>query len=247
MALLDTRGEEIMPHQYAVANVPVRVLLRQFFLIYLFAAVVLTIAIFASIRLDESDRIDRTMVREAARVEIAKNLVTRDFLSVTSDLRLLAATPTLRRYLNNDASSPQELADLFLALATSAGRYDQVRYLDTAGREVIRVNFNSGNPIIVPHGDLQDKSGRYFFRDSIKLNPGEVYISPMDLNIEHDQLEVPHKPMIRFATRCSTAPDASAASSCSTISATSCCGISARPCAAAIRATACCSIAMATG
>ncbi len=190
-----------MLHQNAVANFPVPVLLRQFVLIYLFAATVLTIAIFSSVRLDAEDRIDRTKVREAARVDIAKNLVAQDFSSVTSDLRLLASNPILHHYLNEgSAKSRAELADLFLAMAKATDRYDQVRYLDASGREIVRVNFNAGSPSIVPHKQLQDKSGRYFFRDSIRLNPDEVYVSPMDLNIEHDQLEIPHKPMIRFGT-----------------------------------------------
>ncbi|MFH0934529.1 MAG: sensor domain-containing diguanylate cyclase, partial [Pseudomonadota bacterium] len=43
-------------------------------------------------------------------------------------------------------------------------------------------------------------SKRYFFRDSFKLDRNEIFISPMDLNIEHDRVEIPHKPMIRFGT-----------------------------------------------
>lgn len=45
---------------------------------------------------------------------------------------------------------------------------------------------------------MQDKSGRYFFRDTFKLGPGEIYVSPLDLNIEHGEVERPLKPMIRF-------------------------------------------------
>ena len=190
-----------MLHLGAVAKVPVPALLRQFVLIYLSAAIVLTIAIVSSIRLDTQDRIDRAKVREGARVHIASNLVTQDFSAVTSDLRLLAATPALQRYLDaGNAARTDELANLFLAMTGITGHYDQVRYLDASGREVIRVNFNAGSPSIVPRSQLQDKSGRYFFRDSIKLDRNEVYVSPLDLNIEHDQLELPYKPMIRFGT-----------------------------------------------
>ncbi|MDO8991203.1 MAG: diguanylate cyclase [Sideroxyarcus sp.] len=176
-------------------------LLRQFAFLYLASATILTIAIATNLHLDAQDRIELAKVRETARIEIAKNLVTQDFSSVTSDLLLLASTPVLRHYLDgSSAGRTDDLAQLFLSLARAKGCYDQVRYLDASGREVIRVNFNAGSPSIIPHDQLQDKSQRYFFRDSIRLERNEVFVSPMDLNIEHDQLEIPYKPMIRFGT-----------------------------------------------
>ena len=184
-----------------LAKIRSSLLLRQFALIYLPAAAILTIAIVLSLRLDAQDRIDRAKVREAARIEIAKSLVTHDFSSVTSDLRLLAATPALRHYLDGgNAGRTEDLSRLFLEMARAKGCYDQVRYLDASGREIVRINFNAGSPFIVPRDQLQDKSKRYFFRDSIKLERNEVFVSPLDLNIEHDQLEIPYKPMIRFGT-----------------------------------------------
>jgi EAL domain-containing protein (putative c-di-GMP-specific phosphodiesterase class I) len=52
------------------------------------------------------------------------------------------------------------------------------------------INYNDGNPVIVPHELLQDKSKRYFFRDTFMLSQGEVYVSPLDLNVEENQLEI---------------------------------------------------------
>jgi PAS domain S-box-containing protein len=75
-----------------------------------------------------------------------------------------------------------------------------VRYLNASGQEVIRINYNDGKPIIVPHERMQDKSARYFFRDVFRLNQGEVYVSPLDLNVEENRLEIPYKPTIRFGT-----------------------------------------------
>lgn len=183
------------------AKLPVSALLRRFSLIYLPVAIILTFAIFASVRLDSHDRLEMAQVREAARVEIAKGLLAQDFSVASSDLHVLAGTPALRRYL--DTASPaalDELASQFQEVARTTARYDQIRYLDARGREIVRINFNAGHPAIVPRAQLQDKSGRYFFRDTIKLNRGEIFVSPLDLNIEHDRLEIPYKPMIRFGT-----------------------------------------------
>jgi len=188
-----------MPLFRTVAKIPIRPLLRQFALVYLFAASVLTVAIIANVRLDVQDRLDRAKVREAARVEIARNLVAKDFSVVTSDLRLLAEIPSLRHYLDaNSKDHLSELSNLFLHVAITTARYDQVRYLDSSGREIVRINYDSGKPAVVSRDQLQDKSKRYFFRDAIKLERNEVFISPLDLNVEHEQLEIPHKPTIRF-------------------------------------------------
>jgi diguanylate cyclase (GGDEF)-like protein len=76
--------------------------------------------------------------------------------------------------------------------------YDQIRILDAKGREQMRVDFVAGKPSIVDESHLQDKSDRYYYLDAKDLSPNEIYISPLDLNIEKGVLEVPYKPMIRY-------------------------------------------------
>jgi len=66
--------------------------------------------------------------------------------------------------------------------------------------EIVRVNYNNGNPAVVPYEKLQSKQNRYYFRDTFVLSRQEIYISPLDLNIEHGQIEKPLKPMLRFGT-----------------------------------------------
>lgn len=88
----------------------------------------------------------------------------------------------------------------FLVLSKETGRYDQIRYLDANGQEVIRVNYNNGKPEIVPLDKLQNKSDRYYFTDSIQMDRGEVFVSPLDLNVENHKVELPYKPMIRYGT-----------------------------------------------
>ena len=85
-------------------------------------------------------------------------------------------------------------------LSRETHRYDQIRYLDASGQEVVRVDFNAGKPVIVSRAQLQNKSGRYYFSDTIKLDQGNIFVSPPDLNIEHCSLEIPYKPMVRYGT-----------------------------------------------
>ncbi|MCF6277435.1 MAG: GAF domain-containing protein, partial [Anaerolineales bacterium] len=79
--------------------------------------------------------------------------------------------------------------------------FDQIRFIDAEGQEVARVNTTrDGVSTIVPLEDLQNKADRYYFTDSIGLAAGEIFISPLDLNVEHGEIETPHKPVIRYAT-----------------------------------------------
>ena len=182
-------------------SVPVPALLKRFALIYLPVVVALSVAILLSTRFDDQMRMEKMEAHESNQVEIAKALVTRDLSTVDTDLRIIASLPLLNRYLDSDnPAHREELEKLFLVLAREARLYDQVRYLDASGQEVIRINYNDGKPAIVPREQLQNKSGRYYFKDTLKLKQGEVFVSPLDLNIEQGSLEIPHKPMIRFGT-----------------------------------------------
>ncbi len=96
--------------------------------------------------------------------------------------------------------SQARLAEEFVDFAKGRRVYDQVRLLDATGRELVRVNWNGGRPAAVADAELQDKRDRYYFTDAIDLGQGALYLSPLDLNVEHGLVEVPHKPMIRAAT-----------------------------------------------
>jgi PAS domain S-box-containing protein len=124
-----------------------------------------------------------------------------DFKSVVSDLMILSAHDELQVMLESDeASHRKALAQEFLVFCDKKGLYDQIRFLDETGMEVVRVNFNDGEPYIVPEDQLQFKGDRYYFKDTFQLEQGEVFVSPFDLNIEQGKIEQPPKPMIRFGT-----------------------------------------------
>lgn len=77
--------------------------------------------------------------------------------------------------------------------------YDQLRVLGPNGMEQIRINHVENKPYIVPQNELQDKRHRYYYQEALEVPKGHVYISPIDLNVEHGEIERPYKPMMRFA------------------------------------------------
>lgn len=78
----------------------------------------------------------------------------------------------------------------------------QFRYIDENGQEIIRVERpNKGDTVeLVSEDRLQNKAHRYYFKETMALDEGEVWISELDLNIEFQLIEVPYKPVIRVAT-----------------------------------------------
>ncbi|MFQ5424875.1 MAG: histidine kinase dimerization/phospho-acceptor domain-containing protein, partial [Phycisphaerae bacterium] len=91
------------------------------------------------------------------------------------------------------------LEQIFKAYARSNPEVYQARLLDEDGREWVRVDVVDGRPRVVPVSELQDKSARYYFRSAIALPEGRCYVSPLDLNVEHGVVEVPHRPVLRVS------------------------------------------------
>jgi nitrogen fixation negative regulator NifL len=139
---------------------------------------------------------------ELLNVSLGQTALVKALEGVQSDLAYLARHNEARGLFRpGDAASERELARDFLSFATEKQIYEQVRFLDTAGTEVVRVNFNAGRPGVVPEAQLQNKADRYYFAEATRLGDGAVYISPLDLNVEAGRVEQPFKPVIRFATR----------------------------------------------
>lgn len=133
-------------------------------------------------------------------VDLQAEIIDREMKSVEADLLYLANQTALVSFLSGEQSRKQELQEEYLLFCQKRKMYDQIRYLDGGGYERIRINYNHGKPEIVPQGELQFKGDRYYFHDTMSLPLGGVFISPFDLNVEHEELERPFKPVIRFAT-----------------------------------------------
>jgi signal transduction histidine kinase len=133
-------------------------------------------------------------------VGLHADIIARELRAVESDLLYLAGQASLSHYLADGPSFKEEIQGDYLLFCRQRAVYDQVRFLDTDGRERVRVNFNDGRPAVVPESELQPKAERYYFVEAMHLDRGEVFVSPFDLNVEHGQIEQPPKPTLRFAT-----------------------------------------------
>ena len=116
------------------------------------------------------------------------------------DLSLLVESRNLKNLLDQTTRENLDLLasewEVFTAIKR---RYDQVRWLDNRGRERLRINRTSQGARRVSEEQLQDKSDRYYFKQAAGQPVGQIYASPIDLNIEGREIERPFKPILRLA------------------------------------------------
>jgi signal transduction histidine kinase/CheY-like chemotaxis protein/HPt (histidine-containing phosphotransfer) domain-containing protein len=136
-----------------------------------------------------------------ATVDLHRKVADSTLKDVTTDLILLYRDSRIPDFLLNPSGSQRSvLTRYFSDTASVKDRYDQIRIISAEGQELIRVNYNNGRPQEVTQSQLQQKANRYYVTDSLCLAPGQIYVSPLDLNIEHGEIELPYKPMLRIGT-----------------------------------------------
>ncbi|WP_031435415.1 sensor histidine kinase [Methylomarinum vadi] len=165
-----------------------------------FAAIAVTFAaIIGKMQVEEAMLNLRTA--EVNAVARGVTAITRGMDHMPRDIRFL--------YLLNDIpaivskpSAPvlRQLEAIFIAFLNASGTYSQARWIDATGQERVRVDHNGEWTWIVPYNTLQMKKHRYYFQEAMRLPNHGIFISPMDLNIEHRNIAIPYEPTLRVAT-----------------------------------------------
>jgi diguanylate cyclase (GGDEF)-like protein/PAS domain S-box-containing protein len=110
---------------------------------------------------------------------------------------------TLNYIKSKSEQNRKNLNDLFYALTKSNKDIMQLRYIDATGKEQIRIDRDrlSYDLKVVLDDKLQDKSSRYYFKETSLIMTNEFWHSNIDLNIENGKIERPFKPTFRVATQ----------------------------------------------
>ena len=185
---------------FTKSPIKIRALLKRFLIFYIPALILSCIISFAFYSTDQQSRKKNLENQEMFNISQQQKIIQNDIKNIIADLLIMVHHYHLHSIIEGDfAFGFDTISEEFLIFARQKKIYDQVRYLDKSGMEIIRVNYNNGRPAIVPKDRLQSKGKRYYFEDTIKLQEDEVFVSPFDLNIEKGAIEKPRKPMIRFA------------------------------------------------
>ena len=80
--------------------------------------------------------------------------------------------------------------------------YYQIRILNINGDETLQFKYNEKTDTIIEMASdsLENKAHRDYFKETMKLKKGELYISEMTLNMINGKVEKPFVPVVRYAT-----------------------------------------------
>lgn len=120
------------------------------------------------------------------------------YTQVFSDIEYLSKRNDLSEFIEKYKDT-ENIEKNWLLFSKTSGQYEQIRYIDQTGKECIRINYNDGDPYVVSNTDLQNKGERYYFSMLREMEEPEIIVSPVDLNVEYGEIELPPKPIIRFS------------------------------------------------
>ena len=143
--------------------------------------------------------IKKRLIHDASNIAKEKEMYLSSSANTTKDILLsIKSSKYFEKYINNTKEQDESLNDIFLILLKHDKNIMQLRYIDSSGMELIRVDRPELNmkPRIIEKSQLQDKSSRYYFKESINKE-SKVWYSNLDLNMEKGTVEIPYKPTLR--------------------------------------------------
>jgi two-component system, sensor histidine kinase and response regulator len=132
--------------------------------------------------------------------------------SLLRNVRFVAGAPAVTQFA---ASAPPgqlpalsgqppsgNVASLFRSFLESHPDAWQIRFIaaDAEGREVVRLERVGDRVVQVPPEQLQAKGDTAYFRDAMRLAPGQAGVSAINLNREHGRVQLPPTPTVRVYT-----------------------------------------------
>lgn len=175
-------------------------ILKSFLLYLLFSLGCIFLGLWLVVHQDFRRKQDVRVKEQINRLQLVRFIVGHDLDTLASDLKILASSEPLEKFLEDDSvQNRKALEQRMLLFARDRKVFYQTRYIDAAGDEVIRVNFKDVAEL-VPAALLQNKKERYYFQETLSRAKDSIFVSPLDLNIENGIVEEPYVPVIRVGT-----------------------------------------------
>jgi len=142
---------------------------------------------------------DEVVDQENSFLEVGSNQVIRSTLIIRNIAQSIMT--------NNDVTREEQqklLSQTFLSVSSAYPQYMQIRMILPDGNEWVRVDNDaraSSTGIIRRNHEMQNKAKRYYVMKGMALGKDEVFITPFDLNMENNQIEIPYRPTLRSVTQ----------------------------------------------
>lgn len=173
----------------------------EFLVVFLPVAIVVVVGslMFASLNLES--RFERMVRSDSEHLTLLRGFIGAEVKGSIQHLKALSGERALVDAV--EGASPRRLdavAAEFVQFANRNPQYQQVRWIDAVGIERVRVTRDGQAVRVTPQRALQDKSERYYVQEVGDLFDGEIYVSAVDLNMEHGRIELPPIPVLRLVT-----------------------------------------------
>ena len=176
-----------------------RYFLNRFAVVTILFTILATTIFFISVRRMRYEQMTLIQTDQKNKIQSEKILLELFLDETVLDLNVITNSSIFQKFfIKKSEKEKDNLEDLVKQLFIYKRNYYQLRFLDTLGMEKIRISRENGKTVIATSDQLQDKSKRDYFKETIKLSKGDIYVSPFDLNIEHEKIEIPYRPMIRI-------------------------------------------------
>ncbi len=131
------------------------------------------------------------------------------------DVLFLSQSPPVQRLLQAKANGGfdftgrsvsswiQELNETLQALLKTKPEYIEWSYIDERGQEVVRVariGQDRQQIKVLSGAQLTNQAKQSFFQNTLKLKPGKILVSKLELNRENGKIVEPYEPTMRYAT-----------------------------------------------
>lgn len=150
---------------------------------------------------DYKSNLNQHIEQQKNYVILQKKSILAQMESMLEDLNFIAQEDDLIQYLKmpRSATLKKLKVNLYNFSKNHSKSYFQVRILDDRGKEIIRIDKSSGKISLVPDEKLQDKFDSSYFKmiQEQESNNYSIFISPINLNIEHNAIQTPFRPTLR--------------------------------------------------
>jgi PAS domain S-box-containing protein/diguanylate cyclase (GGDEF)-like protein len=173
---------------------------KNFVMIFLPGLLIVAVlaGIFININIENGKNIIK--IRQMNNSEIVSVNVNSIFEDIKSDGNIILNSSEIKAYVGNSAAAlnRDELKRIFSNMMTNKKIYDSIRFIGVDGYEKVRVNNAANGTTLVTDSVLEFKGDQTYFEEGMKLNFGEIFISPMDLSMNGGEVETPVKPVMRL-------------------------------------------------
>lgn len=146
---------------------------------------------------DFKEQIKKQQEIEAAALDL---VIQKNIVNMKNDISVFSGVTVVKNFLMDQAANKSILYNSVKNVVEKSKYYYQFRILDLAGHEIFRVDYINGKACLIPDDKLQDKSKRYYYKETKELVEDQVLVSDYDYNIERGKLERPVNPTFRITT-----------------------------------------------